>query len=619
MNVDKNKVLVVDDNPNTLSLLFDALEEAQFKVLIAEDGKSVLKRIKYLKPDIILLDVMMPEMDGFETCQHLKANEYSKNIPVIFMTALTDTVDKVKGFEIGAVDYITKPIQVDEVLVRLKTHLTIHNLQNKLIEHNEQLKQEISKREKIEIELIKSKELAESANHAKSAFLANMSHELRTPLNGILGYAQILKREESIKNQQGIDIIQRSGEHLLTLINDILDLSKIEAGKLDITPHQFNLSNFLTDIAFLFKMRATQKGIEFLYENFSDLPNLVYADEKRLRQILLNLLSNAIKFTQQGQVKLIVKYQAAKIHFEIEDSGEGIAEDELETIFLPFQQVGKQSEQTEGTGLGLAITKTLIEMMSGKLEVKSKLGFGSKFWFSIPLKTCKQQDSSIITNDEVKKPKITGFKTKDPNTELKILVVDDRWDNRVILTKILIMLGFKILEATNGEEALIKANQFNPDAIIMDMKMPIMDGLESTKRLRQQTKFHNTVIIMMSANVFENQQQAALDAGCNAFIEKPINIDYFLSLLKKLCSLEWIYETQQTTTTISAPMEYPEAEEIEILFQFARIGKIKAIIEKSESLSANDSKLETFSKKVIQLAKEFKIEELKTFLNNLIT
>jgi signal transduction histidine kinase len=619
MNVDKNKVLVVDDNPNTLSLLFDALEEAQFKVLIAEDGKSVLKRIKYLKPDIILLDVMMPEMDGFETCQHLKANEYSKNIPVIFMTALTDTVDKVKGFEIGAVDYITKPIQVDEVLVRLKTHLTIHNLQNQLIQHNEQLKQEISKREKIEAELIKSKELAESANHAKSAFLANMSHELRTPLNGILGYAQILKREECVKNQQGLDIIQRSGEHLLTLINDILDLSKIEAGKLDIAAHQFNLSDFLTDIAFLFKMRATQKGIEFIYENFSDLPNLVYADEKRLRQILLNLLSNAIKFTQQGQVKLIVKYEAAKIHFEIEDSGEGIAEDQLETIFLPFQQVGKQSEQTEGTGLGLAITKTLIEMMSGKLEVKSKLGFGSKFWFSIPLKTCKQQDSSIITNDEVKKPKIIGFKTKDANTEFKVLVVDDRWDNRVILTKILIMLGFKILEAKNGEEALIKANQFNPDAIIMDMKMPIMDGLECTKRLRQQTNFYNTVIIMMSANVFDNQQQAALDAGCNAFIEKPINIEDFLSLLKKLCSLEWIYETQQTTTTISAPMEYPEAEEIEILFQFARIGKIKAIIEKSESLSANDSKLETFSKKVIQLAKEFKIQELKTFLNNLIT
>ena len=192
MNLNQNKVLVVDDNPNTLSLLFDALEEAKFKVLIAEDGKSVLKRIKYLKPDIILLDVMMPEMDGFETCQHLKANEYSKNIPIIFMTALTDTVDKVKGFKIGAVDYITKPIQIDEVLVRLKTHLTVHNLQNQLIQQNEELK--------------KSKELAESANHAKSAFLANMSHELRTPLNGILGYAQILKREQTVKNEQGLGL-----------------------------------------------------------------------------------------------------------------------------------------------------------------------------------------------------------------------------------------------------------------------------------------------------------------------------------------------------------------------------------------------------------------------------
>jgi len=591
MNLNQNKVLVVDDNPNTLSLLFDALEEAQFKVLIAEDGKSVLKRIKYLKPDIILLDIMMPEMDGFETCEHLKANEDSKNIPIIFMSALTDTVDKVKGFKIGAVDFITKPVQLDEVLVRLNTHLSIHNLQNQLIQQNAELK--------------KSKELAESANHAKSAFLANMSHELRTPLNGILGYAQILQREQNVKNKQGLDIIQRSGEHLLTLINDILDLSKIEAGKLDINPDKLHLPNFLSDIEFLFNMRAKQKEIEFVYETVSELPNSVYADEKRLRQILLNLLSNAIKFTKQGQVKLIVKYQTNKIHFEIEDSGEGIAADELDNIFSPFKQVGKQSEQSEGTGLGLAITKTLIEMMSGKLEVTSKLGVGSKFWFSIPLETCEQENISVVKVDQP-----IGFKPKA--TDFKILIVDDRWDSRIILTKILMSLGFKILEANNGEQALIKANEFNPDAIIMDMKMPIMDGLESTRQLRLQTKFHNTVILMMSANVFENQKQAALDAGCNAFIEKPININNFLAKLGKLCSLEWIYGISETT--ISAPMEYPAAAEIEILSNLAKSGKIKAIIDKSEALSADDSKLETFTKKVTQLAKEFKVQELKIFL-----
>lgn len=593
MNDNQNKVLVVDDNPNTLSLLFDALEEAQFKVLIAEDGKSVLKRIKYLKPDIILLDVMMPEMDGFETCQHLKANEYSKNIPIIFMTALTETVDKVKGFEIGAVDYITKPIQIDEVLVRLKTHLTIHNLQNQLIQQNEELK--------------KSKQLAESANHAKSAFLANMSHELRTPLNGILGYAQLLKREKTVKNEQGLDIIQRSGEHLLTLINDILDLSKIEAGKLEINPDKLHLSNFLSDIAFLFQMRATQKAIEFVYEAVSDLPNLVYADEKRLRQILLNLISNAIKFTKQGQVRLTVKYQAARFHFEIEDSGAGIAADELDDIFSPFKQVGKQSKQIEGTGLGLAITKTLIEMMNGKLEVTSKLGVGSKFWFSIPLETCEQEDISVV---KVAQP--IGFKPKV--TDFKVLIVDDRFDSRIILTRILMSLGFKVLEANNGEQALIKANEFNPDVIIMDMKMPIMDGLESTRQLRKQTKFENIPIIIMSANVFEDQQQAALDSGCNAFVEKPININNFLALLGKLCSLEWIYQTSETTESV--PMEYPAAAEIEALYNLAKSGKIKAIIDKSESLSADDSKLETFSKKVTQLAKEFKLQELKEFLES---
>jgi CheY-like chemotaxis protein len=351
-------------------------------------------------------------------------------------------------------------------------------------------------------------------------------------------------------------------------------------------------------------MRTIEKGIAFVDET-SELPNCVYADEKRLKQILLNLLNNAIKFTRQGQVKLTVKYQGARFYFEIEDSGEGIAADQLENIFLPFKQVGKQSKQIEGTGLGLAITKKLIEIMSGKLEVSSKLGFGSKFWFEIPLETCED-----ITTTKLDKPKIIGFKPR--KTEFKILIVDDIWDSRIILRSILISLGFTILEANNGQQALEKANKFHPNAIIMDMNMPIMDGLESTRQLRLQTEFDNTIIIMMSANVFPKQQQTALEAGCNAFVEKPIDIENFLALLGKLCSLEWIYETSETT--ISAPMEYPAAAEIDILYNLAKSGKIKAIIDKSEALSANEPKLETFSKKVTQLAKQFKVQELKIFL-----
>jgi signal transduction histidine kinase len=631
----KNRVLIVDDNPDNLSVLFDSLRESNFKVLIAESGEVVIERIKYLKPDIILLDIMMPEMDGFETCCRLKANSESKNIPIIFMSALTDTVDKVKGFELGAVDYITKPVQVEEVIARLNTHLTINNLQQQLNEQNAQLKQEINKRiiaenrlskqnkrlkyeitqrELIEEKLQHSKELAESANRAKSTFLANMSHELRTPLNGILGYSQILNRDETIADKQGIQIIQRCGEHLLTLINDILDLSKIEADKLELTTMDFNLSVFLNDIVEIFKMRAQQKGIKFIYDQLSKLPTVVHGDEKRLRQILLNLLSNAIKFTPKGQVIFKVNYHSQTsdlgiISFEVEDSGIGIAADHLEKIFSPFQQVGDQSLQTEGTGLGLAITKKLIEMMGGKIQLETQIGVGSKFWFTIPLKVIseKSAEEQIITTQTIEKT-IIGFENSE---QFRILVVDDKWENRVLLTKVLIDLSFEVLEAENGEDALIKTEQFKPNAIIMDLKMPRMDGLQATKHIRENSEFDDTIIIAASANVFDYQQQQAMDAGCNACIKKPINIDEFLEKLAEHCKIKWIYNT---TTETTEEMILPAVEQIQELLKIAKTGNIRAFIKQTEMLLEKQSNLKPFVEKVNKFAKGFQINELKHFL-----
>ncbi len=740
MNPEPKKcILVVDDNIDNLEVVLSALEVDNFQVLTVTSGKSALNCLKSIKPDLILLDVKMPDMGGFEICRRLKANDTTKKIPVIFMTALHDVIDKVRGFELGAVDYITKPVPVEELLARIKTHLALSHFKNHISPQNEQLKQEIIKRQHVEDELrkfyraveqsanamvitdidgkiefvnpaftlktgysfteaigqnprilksekhtpefyktlwstissgnvwqgeiqnkckdgdlywefvtispikntrgetthyvaikeditqrkqaekklqqaIKSAEQAkleaEAANHAKSAFLANMSHELRTPLNGILGYTQILNRDHNIneKQKEGLQIIQRCGEHLLVLINDILDLSKIEADKLELIPTDFRLPQFLKDIVDLFTMRAKQKGIEFVYEPVSQLPAAVHADEKRLRQILLNLLSNAVKFTTHGRVTFKIDYQLTPsiICFEVQDSGNGIAAENLETIFLPFQQVGDQSYQ-EGTGLGLPISKKLVNLMGGELQVESVLCSGSRFWFKIHLPRSKIE----LPPTPSKQLPIIGFKTT-ANQAFKILVADDIKENRVVLTNLLIPLGFELLEAKDGKEVLTKANQFHPEIILMDIKMPVMNGLECTRRLRQNAQFEKTIIIALSATVFEIEQKKCLEVGCNAFLGKPINTEKLLQLFSKHCPIEWIYEK-----TVAQPQKIvaPTDEQTKALFKLAKYGDVQAVIKEAETLLETEPHLQAFVQEVCQLAKSFKINQLKNFLN----
>ncbi|MBK8815131.1 MAG: response regulator [Methylococcaceae bacterium] len=502
------------------------------------------------------------------------------------------------------------------VFIGLCTWWLILNDESRRVAHEEIAKQtqrlmmEVEEHTKTDAKLQEAIKSADKANIAKSRFLSNMSHEIRTPLNSIIGYAYILQQDPAIPShrKQAVDILKRSGEHLSSLIEDILDIARIEACKFELNKDAIDFPMFIEHLLSIFKPQAEAKGLAFSCQIVSTLPRLVRGDEKRVGQILINLLSNAIKFTQNGEVIFRIGYSCGVTTFQVIDTGPGIEEDQLQNIFQPFTQLA-QENLVSGSGLGLTISKVLTEIMGGELSVNSIPEKGTTFTVRLFLANLGNEQ------DKVQQQTIIGYQ----GVRKKILVVDDQPEHRQLISALLKPLGFALDEAGSGLECLAKVKHCPPNLILMDLSMPEMDGLKTSETLRESG--YSLPIIVLTSNAYPSDRVNAINAGCNDFLAKPLQVAKLFNKLKLHLGLTWHYQEDEGSDFIEASDEdnsqIPAPAILEELIGFVRIGDLLGFNRYLTELAGEKPEFGDFAQGLLALSGEFKLTDIKKILNQM--
>jgi signal transduction histidine kinase len=591
------RVLCVDDHPIVRQGIQMLLSAQPDMALVAEaaNGHEAIQQFRAHRPDVTLMDLQMPGVSGLDAIGAIRAEFPEARI--IVLTTYAGDAQSQRALQAGARGYLLKSALHKELLDAIRTvhdgrkvlpsegslglagqaadetltpaeigvlrlmaqghghaeianalalseeavQAQVRNIQSKL----DALERMLASMPELERGMVETeraaRHAAEAANRAKSEFLAGMSHELRTPLNAVLGYAQLLAMDGGLSPRQarGLDTIHKSGLHLLDLINDILDLARIEAGRAELNPKPVKLFDFLQSVVNLMRVKADQKRLAFVFDAAPGLPDAVLADERRLRQVLLNLLGNAIKFTDQGTITLRASAepkgaQQVLLRLDVEDTGVGMQPEDLERIFEPFQQVGDAQRRSNGTGLGLTITRALLNDMGGQVQVSSELGRGTRFRLELPLPLAQPAQA---TPSQL--PRVARYQ----GLPRRVLVVDDVAENRTLMCDFLAKVGFEVAQASDGSELLAAARSFRPDLILMDSVMPSVDGVEATRRLRRDADLAMIPVIAVSASASAEHRAACLQAGVNVFLPKPVSLEALRAHIAEQLGLQWIEPT----------------------------------------------------------------------------